>query len=337
MYNYRALNKDFFEKHQNKLLWLLNNRLTCYWFRYILRIHADSSSVGNNRIDQILPHAIRWGNTWEFRTHEKYGKRLYFAFKPLWWTFHFWDWSIADRYAPRLSFGFATLTAYPDPNPETTSVDGWVGRDGRDETWATMIAAADGDSAVDTETGVSIIWVSGSVTTNQFARLRRGIALFDTSGLGAGATVSAATLSFFGFEKYDGVPNAPTTNVYSSAPASNTALGVGDYDSLGTTAFSTAVTHANLSESAYVDWALNASGLAAISLTSISKFSLRNANFDVGAVAPAWASGTLFYWKCYFADQAGTTNDPKLVITYTTAAAGGDAPSTNPLMTMGVS
>src|SRR3990167_8948353 len=117
--HFQAFNKEFFNQHQATLLKLVNGRLTRKWFRYVLRIDGDKSPVGDNLITRIEPNAIRWGNTWEFRTHPKFGKRIYYAFRPFWWTLHFWDWLIAERFLPKYSFGLLILTVYPDANPET--------------------------------------------------------------------------------------------------------------------------------------------------------------------------------------------------------------------------
>src|SRR5258708_5424922 len=111
--HYLAFDKLWFKKHQNILLWLLKFQI----FRHILRIDTDKPVV------KIEPHAFtvylgKKGNKLQFqtdfRTHWKYSKRLYYAFKPLWWTIHFWDWLIADRFIPQWSYGFSTLTAFPD-------------------------------------------------------------------------------------------------------------------------------------------------------------------------------------------------------------------------------
>ena len=40
--NYLAFDQKWFEKHQEKLLWLLNAPLIKYWFRWVLRIRGLS-------------------------------------------------------------------------------------------------------------------------------------------------------------------------------------------------------------------------------------------------------------------------------------------------------
>ena len=76
-------------------------------------------------------------------------------------------------------------------------------------------------------------------------------------------------------------------------------------------------TYANYSISGYNDFTLNANGIAAISKTGISKFSARNANYDVAASSPPWVDSGLSSLYFYMAEQ-GTGYKPKLVVTYDT-------------------
>lgn len=128
-----AFNSGWFEQHQQKLLWLVNHPLLSYWFRWVLRINGNRSAVGRQKITRINPEAIFWllpngTHKAELRTHPKFGKRLYHAFKPLWWSLHFLDWLFIDRWIPEYSFGFDSLTAYPQAGSGggNTTVDGVV-------------------------------------------------------------------------------------------------------------------------------------------------------------------------------------------------------------------
>ena len=219
--------------------------------------------------------------------------------------------------------GNTTSTFYPDYDPESTSVDGTVGRTGVDEPWGTIRAGA-GTYANDTLTTTELFNFDSAATTNQWYKIMRGIWLFDTSELDDGDVVDSATLSFYGSSKADQNSYVPDVNVYASTPASNTALVAGDYGNTGSTAFSTAITYANFSTTSYNDFVLNASGLAGISKTGISKFSTRNANYDVANVAPSWAFNAGAQFITISADTAGTTQDPKLVVVHTSPAVQGE-------------
>lgn len=219
-----------------------------------------------------------------------------------------------------------TDTFFPDPNPETTSQDCEVVEAyavGSGISWATIIANP-GNTVSNDQASGSWFNFRSDTGTDLWRVLNRGIVLFDTSSIPDANTTDSSTLSLFGTAKADPFTNTPNINVYSSAPASNTDCVAGDYDSLGSTAFSTAITFANWSTTAYNDFALNSSGLANISKTGVSKFGIRNANYDVAAVAPTWGSNDRSYMEGYFAEQTGTANDPKLVVTHSAPPAAGE-------------
>ena len=321
--SFLAFSEEWFQKHQRGLLWLCNAPIIKYWFRWILRVHRDIPI--DKTINSLLPNCISYGRRWvdidrveqktDFRAHPKFAKRIYFAFKPLWWSLHYWDAMFADWLIPRWSFGFLTLTAYPDPDPETATVDGYVKRNIVPGTWSDVRDGA-GTDRFDLQTLIRVIF-DAAVTTDLWDQLSRGIALFNTAGLGASAVVSAGTLSLWCQQKSDPPAWAPDINIYSSAPGSNTGLAISDYGTLGTTAFSTAKTYAGITTGAYNDFALNASGLAAIALAGVTKLGIRNANYDVANVSPTWSSNGQSLVDFSTADVAGTTEDPRLVVTYT--------------------
>lgn len=217
----------------------------------------------------------------------------------------------------------ATLIVFPDAHPESTSVDGYTRHTTFSSpylTWADLIAAA-GLSAVDTEEWTSLVLIQAAPTpnTDKWRVLNRSILLFDTSGLPDGAPILSATLSIHGSEKADYLGIAPDINVYGSAPASDTGLVAGDYDSLGNTPFcDTPITYASWQANGTAGWndfILNSDGIATISRTGITKLGLRNANYDVAGSAPAWTSILSTYMRGYLAEDSGGRK-PRLVITY---------------------
>lgn len=309
-------NKEFFKKHQSKLIWLLNTPFIKIWFRWCLRINFKG------KITELTPNSFSWGdryfkkeNDWflerttDFRTHNRYSKRLYFAFYSIWWIIHFWDWILADKFIPRLSFGFATLTKFPDPDPESTSVDGDVVNNAQ-TTWALARDAAAGTIA--SPSAVSGNTFAEWIADPNFYRVARAFTLFDTSALGVGSTISSAIHSAFGAAKDDGYGNENFHSV-ETAPATNTDLIVGDFDLVTFTTLGS-ITMASFSTTAYNDITLNATGLTKISKTGITKLGFMHGK-DLTNTAPT-TQGTRNYSGMIFADTAGTTQDPKLVVTY---------------------
>ena len=324
--HFQAFDKDFFTKHQAKLLWLLNAPVSKHWFRYVLRIkgHDLRASV---KITVIAPNSFSYGDrhfneggvwfterTTDFRVHPKYGKRLYYAFRPVWWVAHFWDWVLADRFLPRLSFGLLTLTAYPAAGANSP-VDGEVSRSAGafNETFSTIRAGA-GDSADATSTTMEAGRLDSSGTTNQYTRLFRGIALFDTSAITAFGVISGVVLSLYGTTKVNNL-GSPALHIAGSTPASNSTLANADYGQVQRTSFGS-VGYASFSAAGYNDITLNASGISNISKTGISKFSTQ-LDWDINnSFTGAWAGGVASILRCSTADASGTSQDPKLVVTY---------------------
>lgn len=214
--------------------------------------------------------------------------------------------------------GNTTDTFYPDASPETTSVDGYAGNN-TPATWATIRAAA-GNFSSDTTASTLLGWDTSGGGGTPFAYMYRAFFLFDTSAIADGDTIDSATLSIYGISKADPVSNTPDINIYASTPASNTAIINTDFQQVGSTAFSTAITYASYSTTGYNDFALNASGLSAVTKTGVSKFSARNANKDVAAVSPSTSASGFTGFNGYYADQTGTANDPQLVVVHTASA-----------------
>jgi hypothetical protein len=320
----------WFAKHQRVLLTLLRLPVIGLALRQVLAIRPHD--VGwNRRIVQIAPHSYTVQNddgtlTTDFRTHAKYGKRLYYELLPVWQAAHAWDQYVANRLVPALNLGFDTLTVYPDASPGVTSGSWFVRRQGVDESWATIRAGAGNDGF--SPTSWQVIEITASATSNQWASLGRSIFTFDTSALTASAVISAATLSLFVSSVRDDDALVPNVDMYAATPTSNTAETNSDFGQIGTTSLTGApIAYGSFSTAAYNAFSLNGTGIAAISAVGISRFGARNASYDVANSAPAtWTSGHSSYVAAYFADQAGSANDPKLVVTYTIPV--------NPLITL---
>lgn len=308
-----VFSREWFVEHQSKLLKFANSRIG----KYILRINGDRSSVGKHKITKIEPSAIHWNQDGkhyaEFRTNNKFALRLYHAFKPLWHVLHAWDMAIANNLAPQLNAGFDTF--YPDANPESTTFDGWASRSSS-STWASLISSA-GNNSNDSQSQSSAIEIQASSSGSLWFALLRSIYLFDTSSISDSADLITATLSLRGVSKFQPIGSIdPDINIYSSNPSNNTSVSNSDYSTLGTTAFSSAITYAGFSTSGYNDFLLNTNGLGNINLSGISKFGARNASYDVSGTTPPWVANATSSLSINYADFSGTTRDPKLVISY---------------------
>lgn len=228
---------------------------------------------------------------------------------------------VGKKVIPRAAFAGATYpvyadttsTFYPDPNTETTSVDGYCSRFPAAESWA-AIRGGDGTSSGASDAGVNMShYADRDATGTLWDGLTRTLVLFDTSAIPDTDIISAATLSL----KPDViVDNGNQSSVITvGVTASNTALADSDFQSntSGTTFASIDVT--SLSVGTYTDYSLDAAGIANVSLTGISKFAAKLSG-DAANSEPSLAANTVVTIRCHSADAAGTTSDPKLVVTY---------------------
>lgn len=324
----QVFSKDWFQVHQAKLLRFANSKIG----RWILCINGDQSSVGDSKIVRIDPNAITWVNkkskrkaylTTEFRTNDKFARRLFYAFKPVWYLLHFLDWLVFDRVNPAYGFGFATLTQYPGSIGVDNPCDGFMRRSGVDETFATIIAGA-GNATFNTDILVRLF---ANAVSNHYQNVTRSIFCFDTSALTSAATISAAVASLYGNTKVSGL-GSPTVDIVASTPASTTALASTDYSQVASVSFAN-IAWASLSTVGYNDWTLDANGRANISKTGVSKFGLKTSWDIAGVMGGSWVANQDLQFIAYAATAAGTTTDPKLVVTYTVplvAASGAASP-----------
>lgn len=324
-----VFSQAWFEQHQSRLLRLLALPILGRLFRRALAIRPHD--IGYHKpIVELTPHSYTVANddgtfTTDFRTHAKYGKRLYYAGLPLWKALHAWDMAIANPLVPALNAGFDTLPFYSDPDPETATVDGVLRNLGFD-VWTNFRNAATSTDAVDNSISGSA-QEGGSVglgaNTTTWRRLTRSAHLFNTASLTVKAAITSAVFSVYGSGVSAALGSGADCNICSFTPSSNTALAVADFASFGITPYcDTPMTLGAFSTTGYNAFTLNALGKSAIAKAGITAIGARNFNYDVSNVTPPFsASGdTTDQFDWFYADQPGTTNDPKLEVTFALSA-----------------
>ncbi len=223
-----------------------------------------------------------------------------------------------------LMVGTETIV-YPDPDPESTSVDGTCGRHGQDDTWANV---RDGDGTTGEAEAASreAVQIKASTTSGQYDTIRRGVLLFDGSDITDSDTIDSAVFAFDRTTLSNGLSGDAHDNsrvvLVESNPASDTDVVAADFQSTriaGTTSFGESVTQENLGTD-YNNITLNASGLANISKTAVSKFAVRYKwDFGNSETGLTWSSGARMAVGFNWADQTGTSTDPKLTIQHSAA------------------
>ncbi len=202
----------------------------------------------------------------------------------------------------------STLTVFPVAGANSPCDGGIQTTNQTNYTTAHDLATGEAASATDTE----LLGQNGKGGSNYF--INRSIMNFDTSALTSGATISAAVLSLFYRSDKTSVDTGAAhgdQQIVAATPAGTNTVTTSDFPQFGTTVFATRV-YGDFSSGVYYDFTLDSNGRANISKTAISKFGLR-AKGDVSALTPTGNN----YVSFYSADQTGTSNDPKLVITYT--------------------
>lgn len=193
-----------------------------------------------------------------------------------------------------------TVDFYGDVN----FVDGFVENSGT--TWSTVHNAATGSAATVDTNGTN-----GQVQTFLYLGttyyIRRGFYCWDTSSIGAGSTITAASF----FIKLSNHSGAPLMNVVQGSQANANTLVTGDFDAFGTTRFSTDASNTN--DGTYQEFVLNASGIAAIQKAGTTKFVLTRDN-DIDNSAPS----DFIYANYYGSRNATSSLRPYLRVEYTT-------------------
>lgn len=313
---------EWFAQHQTWLLRLLSWPLVGRVMRRVLAIRSHDAGWAKPMV-QLLPHAYTVDNgdgtfTTDFRTHPKYAKRLFYVLWPVWAACHAWDSWVANPWMPELNLGFDTLMVYPDPgDPGATTVDGIVRRFTAAESFATIRTSA-GNSTWNATTD-NAVQFTADTTSNTWTNLYRSFFTFNTSALTGAAVISAATVSLFdSFGVSDPSGLGPGIDLVSVTPTANNALAESDYSAFGTTSYTgSPKTAGSWTSGAYNAFTLNATGLAAVSKTGITRIGARESTYDITGTTPAWTSGTNVGVGIYFSDQTGSSNDPKLEVTYT--------------------
>jgi len=162
--------------------------------------------------------------------------------------------------------------------------------------------------------------LSGTFITS----VSRGYILFDTSSLPDTAIITSADIQLYVTSKYaemgatDYILSGGTTAVHPHDP-----LEVGDYLYTNYTGSFGSLSTSSISTSQYNTWTLTAAGKAFISLTTTTKFILREKAHDYDNVVGTfnYSGGAINSYIQYYAYEAGSSYYPILNITYTLPAA----------------
>lgn len=217
-----------------------------------------------------------------------------------------------------------TSTFYPDPDAETSSVDGrisatTVGQASDTDACNSLVSNTSGSVVSATTPATLTVSINYITRTASYAgSLARIFLLFDTASLPDTASISSATLSVYVTAVNNGDNNGnDTVNVVTTTPASNTDLVSADYDNIGSVSQAPDKDLSTISTSAYNNFSLNATGIGNIAKTGVTKFGLRPGDDIAGTCVLADTDNSV---TMSMAEETGTSQDPKLEVVYTTAS-----------------
>lgn len=333
----RANESRWFKEQKSLLLWMANTD----YGRDLLCIDKDFPRIINftkNTITGIVD--IKRKNKLDivtYKTEVRIGAKWANIIRYRWQEFQLY---VQEYYRLQRSFSrfpilfpvtpyagnycYTTTTVYPDPDPESTTMDGHNSYFGNP--YSTAHDAADGNGIVVSGAAGTLIGNSctGGCGTMQ---INRGHTLFDASSINAADTIDSATLTLTsnGDTAFADTACTESITLISTSPASNTNIVNGDYAqaNFGSTDYTTAVGLTSLPaiDGNTQDFTINTAGLTFIttaidSVAGIIKFGWRHQG-DRDNCAPNANSS----FGVHYADEAGLTQDPKLVIIHTGAAA----------------
>ncbi len=211
-----------------------------------------------------------------------------------------------------------STTFYPDANPESTSVDGYVRRDTTNEAWTTKVNGA-GTGSADSDNSC-YMYISGG-TTNTWNDNVRPILIFDTSDLEDTISILDANFYFRTVTKTDSldVHDQISWAPYTVSTTANTSLIASDYNRANwsySTPLAPSMNYTDLTVDAWSDFEFNSAGLGAISKTGVTKLGILS-NFDSSNISPPW-SGNYSYVEFSSSDR-GTGYKPYLIVVFTSA------------------
>lgn len=338
-----VFDKQFFAKHQSKLLWIANHS----WTRWLLGLNRIPKSAYEKegytgRVDLIAPASIRWKtgklikkiiHKKGFRSREvlveewktiaftrpRFAEALAYNLSPFCYFADFRRQKMVWRFSPVGAIGLLATILLPKffggiavfgttTNYYSGAGDGYVGN--ADNTsfytnWANVRSDSDGNFSNYAGTTAE---VEVRLYSTWYYILRAFIPI-DTSGIPDDATISAATLHIV----TNGVANSPSIGVVQTTQAATNSLSNDDFDQCGALNSpdegATRFTPAAAGNDNEV--ALNATGLGWISKTGYTKFGLRE-DHDIDNSAP----GAVDY-DFVFRTSENTGSEPYLAVTYT--------------------
>ena len=338
-------NKQFFNKHQSKILFCANK----WYLRWLLGLNRLPKDLKKKKIEKVCVASIHWKEGDKMKaacfTRPRFAEALAFNLSPLAYLKDYRMQKFQWRFSPVGVFGCLVLGAFGGGAVIGTTTNYYAGAgDGRveKEIGSSQPSQANWDTVHNSSSG-SANYLAGNCNTTSNIKgaanktaISRSYYPCDTSGINDEATILSAILKIYLIVIYDDYngDGYDYLAVVKTFQASTSELVGDDYEDCGYGDSGDAGGHASdanvvkgssdvdingLSTGSYQNFTLNATGLGWIVKDGITKIGLREGhdiedNFpgDPGEVDKN--SGIIGY-------TSEDNNDPYLEVTYTVAAA----------------
>lgn len=218
--------------------------------------------------------------------------------------------------------GNTTSTFNPNTGTGTAPIDGDGGVGTvQNDAFATIIAR-NGDDHDDTGLTRNAVALKASATTDQFENYKYSLYGVPSGGLPDTDDIISAVFSVYVNSKVTNLGSDDMVVVAGGTPADGSDLANTDFNpsGRGSTLFATGKDISSLTNNAYADYSLNASGIAHISKTADTWFAITTQSVVDGSFGGTWSSGADTSVNVNMADNG--SNIPKLVVEHAEASTG---------------
>lgn len=228
-----------------------------------------------------------------------------------------------ERLLPGQPLFAQTSTFRPDPNPETSSVDGSISASNTDSSQSCFFFNGDVVSDAGTTLVVNIVSVANDnfppgpgLEDDVTCTVNRTFLTFNTASLPDNATITAADVDLHIISVSS--PQGLSVGLTTANPASNTSLVTGDFDEIGTSVISNSIAITSLSTGNYNTFSITSGNFSVINLTGTTELAWSTTADITGFIfVPDTSSNQV---TARAAETSGTSQDPVLEVTYTAGA-----------------
>lgn len=323
----------FFTKHQKGLLFIANR----WYLRWLLGLNRLPEELNNKKVrwSKITPNSLQEFVGFKFNkdcslkglkyrgyffTRPRFAEALAYNLSP----FCYFQKSMNKKTVLRLSpvglLGCLLIALWPKTiggycffgttNYPSTTGDGPFGRSESGTSWATCLSSGNWE---DTSSNPYIFaMLEGIADSNLWRMVTITGFFFDTSGMGAGATVSAASLNVKGSSGTNLSTWSQQFVITKYLPAGSS-VNRADYTNRATTCTDEIAARTNYADYITNNWnsfALDTTGKAWVNNNSTAHIAVQSSALRDNSRPTTGSSNVEVRPQCYFTEETGTANDP---------------------------